>query len=230
MRRDLLNAFTLQFCIVMPALVLVLATGCRKQASPPPETEKHEIKLHPVRPPSDQPMISSAPIPKSTPTEQDRLEKAVRAYFEKTLKAKGAESSCMPGRDLVELDGEVYGDLDGDGRDEVFVSAFSCMAGNAGPDLAAVFKVGPDNQLVEMPFAPRDPSARFPHMNSTADVSYPNTKIENGELIDIQGIYRSGDAKCCPGGGTRRSFYRWDGKALQLKDVVDSQEVLNPDK
>ena len=216
--------------MAMTLLGLALTTGCRKQAPLPPETEKHEIKLHPVRPPSDEPMISSAAIPQNSLTEQDRFEKSVQAYFETILKAKGAASSCAPGRKLVELEGQVYGDLDGDGRDEVFVSAFSCMAGNAGPDLAAVFKVGPDNQLVEMPFAPRDPSARFPHMNSTADVSYPNTKIENGELIDIQGIYRSGDAKCCPGGGTRRSFYRWDGKALQLKDVVDSQEVLNPDK
>lgn len=216
------NAFTMRWCILMPALTLVLTAGCRKQASPPPQTEKHEIKLHPVRPPSDQPMISYSPIPQSPLTEEEKLEKAVQNFFEAKLKKDGTEPSCAPGKELVEIESEIYGDLDGDGRDEVYMSAFSCMAGNVGPDLTAVFKVGPENQLTEMPFAPRDPNATFPRMNPKASVSYPSTSIQNGKLIDTQGIYRTGDPKCCPTGGTRTSVYRWNGTALVLQDIVDS--------
>ncbi len=206
----------------MLALTLALTSGCRKQAPPPQTTEKQEIKLHPVRPPSDQPMAPYPPLPESPPTEQEKFEKAVQAYFEAKLKREGAEQSCLPGRELVDLEGQINGDLDGDGRDEVFVSAFSCMAGNAGPDLTAVFKVGPDNELTEMPFAPKDPKAKFPRTNPAADVSYPATRIENGRLIFEQGIYRPGDPKCCPTGGTRSSMYRWNGNALVLEDIVDS--------
>lgn len=128
----------------------------------------------------------------------------------------------------MEVNSEASGDLDGDGLDEVAVAAVSCMAGSAGPDYYAVFRGRRDGKLVEMPFAKEDhPNMVFPHMNPHANVhGGVVTTIVAGRLIQAQGIYKEDDGNCCPTGGTRRYFYRWNGSTLELKDIVDSPEIL----
>ncbi len=204
-----------------------LFVGCSKPQAPAPVP--HEIKLHPVRPPSDQPNISSLPSSGSSAAQEaeDQDQKALEAFFtERLKKTHGSQIPCPPGADLFEILGEADGDLDGDGQDEAAIWAISCMAGNA-PDLYAVLKIGPGHKLTEMPFAKEDPKRTFPHMDPKANARGPWVdSIENRRLISAQGIYREGDPNCCPTGGTRRRYYRWNGRALELEDVVDSSEVL----
>jgi hypothetical protein len=208
--------------------------GCKRQNEPPPYSSQ-------VKPSSSQPIRDQShhaevatPSPASAQAAREpenNSEQALQSYFAKKLKAEhGSDANC-PGRAApIEIVSEAYGDLDGDGQDEVAVTAMSCYAGQL-PDLSAVLKLGPGDQLTEMPFAKHQPKV-FPHMNPKADAHGAlATTIENGRLVDAQGIYKPGDPNCCPTGGTRRYYHRWNGKELVLEDVVDAPDpapVLKP--
>jgi hypothetical protein len=122
----------------------------------------------------------------------------------------------------IEISTIAFGDLDGDGREEAAVTAFSCQAGNGGPDLVAVFTLNPNGTLRELaiekrkwnePFKGRDPSLGLRGQMTVA--------IENDRLIEKFPIFKETDPGCCASAGTRKFIYRWRSDRLVLEDVVD---------
>jgi hypothetical protein len=127
----------------------------------------------------------------------------------------------------VEIFETVFGDLDGDGREEAAVSAISCQAGSAGPDLFAVFKLSGSGEISELNFEQRKWNEPFKGKDPSAALrSAPRISIEDGRLVKSYGIFKEKDAGCCATGGTRKFLYRWDGHQFALDDIID----LPPEK
>jgi hypothetical protein len=122
--------------------------------------------------------------------------------------------------DLVRLVQVSYGDLDGDGKDEVAASAMTCGAGTYGPDVYGVFRIGESGELtlLSMEDAPVVIGGR-----DTRDGTRkaPGIRIEKLRYIETFAVHQEDDANCCPSGGRREFRYRWDGSKLVLDDVVD---------
>ncbi len=122
--------------------------------------------------------------------------------------------------DLVQLVQVSYGDLDGDGKDEVAASAMTCAAGTYGPDVYGVFRIGESGELtlLNMEDAPGVIRGRDTHEGIR---KAPGIRIEKLRYIETFAVYQEDDPNAEPSGGRREFRYRWDGSKLVLDDVVD---------
>jgi|GEM_PF-5675478 hypothetical protein len=116
----------------------------------------------------------------------------------------------------INLADTVFGDLDGDGRDEAAVMAFSCVAGSSGPDLTAVYKLRPDGKIIELTLETPTQERMFRGLNTDlVSLRLRTIKIEKGTYIEEYTIWG-------PGRDDARDFtYRWDGHKLALIQVKD---------
>lgn len=99
----------------------------------------------------------------------------------------------------------IYADLTEDGVEEAVVSVAS--GGTAGNIAVFVFGYGAGGLrelLREMP--PEE-----------AYGGHISAHLESGQLVLSWPIYGPDDANCCPSGGLRDRYYRWDGSALVLE-------------
>lgn len=143
--------------------------------------------------------------------------------FLKSVHATNLHDACKDALQTgIEISTKAFGDLDGDGREEAAVTAFSCFAGNGGPDLIAVFTLNPNGPVRELPiekikwndpFKGHDPSSGLPGQMTVA--------IEHERLIEKFPIFKETDRECCASGGTREFIYKWKADKLILEDVVD---------
>lgn len=119
----------------------------------------------------------------------------------------------------------LYGDLDGDGQEEVAFEGWSCLSGNGGADFRGVLKLQPDGNLVALPIdtVPKTFKGRKPYADLRGHMVID---IKDGRLQESFGIYRNSDPNCCPSGGERDFVYRWDGHRFVLDDIID----LPPEK
>ena len=116
----------------------------------------------------------------------------------------------------INLADTVFGDLDGDGRDEAAVMAFSCLAGSSGPDMTAVYKLRADGKIVELPVEVPTEDRMLKGLKPDLDsLRQRAIKIEKGEYIEEYTIWG-------PDRDDARDFiYRWDGHKLALTEVKD---------
>jgi hypothetical protein len=122
----------------------------------------------------------------------------------------------------IEISTIAYGDLDGDSREEAAVTAFSCLAGNGGPDLIAVFTLTPNGKVLELPLEPRKWKEPFKGRDPSLGLRGQMTvAIENHRLIEKFPIFKENDLGCCASGGTREFIYEWKTDKLVLEDIVD---------
>ncbi len=143
--------------------------------------------------------------------------------FLRSVHATNLHDACKDALQTgIEISTIAYGDLDGDGREDAAVTAFSCMAGNGGPDLIAVFTLNPTGTLRELPIEQRkwdDPfKGRDPSLGLRGQMT---VAIENGRLIEKFPIFKETDPGCCASGGMREFIYRWRSNRLVFEDIVD---------
>jgi hypothetical protein len=150
----------------------------------------------------------------------------MEAPFLKSVHATNMHDACKGAlRTGIEISTKVFGDLDGDGRDEAAVTAFSCVSGNGGPDLIAVFAMNPEGVVRELKIEPRTRNQPFKGRNPTLGLRGQMTvAIESGRMIEKFPIFKETDGGCCASGGIREFIYRWDGAQFVLDDVVDVAE------
>src|ERR1700722_2510523 len=136
---------------------------------------------------------------------REDLEDEMTVSFLRSVHATNMHDACKdaPGTG-IEISTKAYGDLDGDGREEAAVTAFSCQAGNGGPDLVAVFTLNANGTVRELPiekrkwndpFKGRDPSVGLRGQMTVA--------IENNQLIEKFPIFKATDPGYCASAGVR---------------------------
>jgi hypothetical protein len=233
------------------ALLFVLAVSCvacRKSATPTDDkVARPSAPAAPVH--VVPPTVASRPNPQIPPppfkssagvtVDEEFAKHSIRnVSFEEPMTAalakqlggqRAMEAACKESyrQEPVEISQTVFGDLDGDGADEAAVTAISCQAGNAGPDLFAVFKQTADGEIHEMPFEARKWIEPFKGRDPSIGLrSAPTIAIENGKLVKGFPIFRDKDGGCCATGGTRKFIYCWDGHQFVLDDIID----VPPDK
>ena len=175
--------------------------------------------------------ISPAKTQSGTVGPDDSIRKAdfedlMKAPFLKSAHATNMHHACKGAlRTGIEISTRAFGDLDGDGREEAAVTAFSCVAGNGGPDLIAVFTMNPEGVVRELKIEPRTWNQPFKGHDPTMGLRGQMTvAIESGRMIEKFPIFKETDGGCCASGGIREFVYRWDGSQLVLDDVVDVPE------
>lgn len=142
--------------------------------------------------------------------------------FEKYLvMSMNLQEQCAPvyPRDRwLSVDSIQYGDLNGDGKEEAVVRAFSCNSGTGGADILSVYSLNSFGELVELAM---DISRGIFEGKNVYEGSRHSSwyKIENGKLVGVFGLYKEGDGNCCPTGGTRKVTYQWDGKKFVISKV-----------
>ena len=151
------------------------------------------------------------------------FEELMKASFLNSVHATNIDQVCKNAlRREIEISTTAFGDLDGDGREEAAVTAFSCFAGNGGPDLISVFKMNPDGALRQLKIEPRKWTARFKGRDLTQGLRGQMTvAIDKGRMIERFPMFKETDGGCCASGGLREFIYQWDGAQLALTDVVD---------
>ena len=155
----------------------------------------------------------------------------MQGVFLKTVHETNMHDACKDAlRNEIEISTKAFGDLDGDGREEAAVTAYSCMAGEGGPDMIAVFAMNPDGVVRELKIEPRKWNQPFKGRDPSQGLRGQMTvAIENGRMIEKCPIFKETDGGCCATGGSREFIYRWDGSQLVLDDVVDvPQEAAKP--
>jgi hypothetical protein len=234
------------------SLVCISCAACRKSTAPVTEDSARSA-LPPAVAPASAPVPSAATLttpdaPKSPPrvkatkalnVDEEFARHAIRnADFEEPMTALLAkqlggqdamEAACKGSlrKDPVEIGSMVFGDVDGDGYEEAAVTAFSCQAGEAGPDLFAVFKLSAKGDIAELNFEPRKWNQPFKGRDPSVGLrGAPTIAIERGKLVQQYPIFTEKDGGCCATGGTRRFIYRWDGHQFILDDIID----IPPDK
>jgi hypothetical protein len=154
---------------------------------------------------------------------REDLEDEMTISFLKSVHATNLHDACKDALGTgIEISNKAYGDLDGDGREEAAVTAFSCQAGNGGPDLIAVFTLTPNGKVQELPIAPRKWNEPFKGRDPSLGLRGQMTvAIENNRLIEKFPIFKDTDPGCCASAGTREFIYRWKSDKLVLEDIVD---------
>ncbi len=165
---------------------------------------------------------SGSAAPDSAIRRED-LEDEMTISFLRSLHATNLHDACKDALGTgIELSTRAYGDLDGDGREEAAVTAFSCQAENGGPDLIAVFTLTPNGKVLELPIEKRKWNEPFKGRDPSLGLRGQMTvAIENGRLIEKFPIFKETDPGCCASGGTREFIYRWKPGQFVLEDIVD---------
>ncbi len=154
------------------------------------------------------------------------FDEPMTAVLAKDLGGREAmEAACKVSMrsDPVEIEDTVFGDVDGDGYDEAAVTAFSCQAGQAGPDLFAVFKQLKSGDIIELPLEKIKDGAKINGKDVPQNLRGPwRVEIDKGRLI-VRYLFwdpdapKRGDADC-----TSNFVYHWDGQKLALADITQS--------
>ena len=129
-----------------------------------------------------------------------------------------AFSDCGGRLPLVSRIEVAYGDLDGDGKEEAVVSAFSCLSGTGGHDIFRVFRLDARGRVSSMPV--HEKAALF-RGKSSHFAGHKQLSLKGGKLVESFPLYREGDANCCPTGGGREIHFRWSGSAFEASEVKD---------
>jgi len=160
---------------------------------------------------------------------EDLVDEMTISYL-KSVHATNLHDACKGALGTgIEISTKAYGDLDGDGREEAAVTAFSCQAGNGGPDLIAVFTLSANGKVFELPIEKRKWNESFKGRDPSLGLRGQMTvAIENGRLIEKFPIFKETDPGCCASAGTREFIYRWKSDKLVLEDIVDRTTLLPP--
>jgi hypothetical protein len=154
------------------------------------------------------------------------FDEAMTAVLAKRLGGRDAmEAACKESlrNDPVEIEARVFGDVDGDSSEEAAVTAFSCQAGQAGPDLFAVFKQLNTGEIIELPLEKPEDAAKFKGKARPQNLRGPwRIEIDNGRLI-VRYLFWGPDAPKCGDADCASNFvYHWDGHKLALTDITQS--------
>jgi hypothetical protein len=154
---------------------------------------------------------------------REDLEDEMTISFLRSVHATNLHDACKDALGTgIEISTKAYGDLDGDGREEAAVTAFSCQAGNGGPDLIAVFTLSANGKVFELPIEKRKWNEPFKGRDPSLGLRGRMTvAIENARLIEKFPIFKDTDRGCCASAGTREFIYRWKSDKLVLEDIVD---------
>jgi hypothetical protein len=130
------------------------------------------------------------------------------------------DTDCGEGQKHVQsLAPALYGDLDGDGEEEVAVEGWSCLSGNGGADFWGVLKLMPSGKITVLPIQPmpKNFKGRDPYEGLRGHI---RLEIQDGRLVEIYPTYP--DEKACNNcsEGERRFIYRWDGQHFALDDII----------
>jgi hypothetical protein len=107
----------------------------------------------------------------------------------------------------VEIEATVFGDLDGDGIDEAAVTAFSCQAGQAGPDLFAVFKQLKSGDIIELPLERLKDGTKFKGKDLPQNLRGPwRIEIDKRSLI-VRYLFWGPDAPKCGDADVRATSF-----------------------
>ncbi|HEY4496802.1 MAG TPA: type II secretion system protein [Candidatus Paceibacterota bacterium] len=122
----------------------------------------------------------------------------------------------------VDIDSIEYSDLTNDGIPEAIVRASSCLSGTAGPDINNVYKLSISGDPINIKIN-RVPGEIYDQVWAGYEGHF-SYNSENGKLIANFPIYKDGDSNCCPQGGWRKIYYKWDGSGFifdRFEDVVE---------
>jgi hypothetical protein len=127
------------------------------------------------------------------------FENLMEAFFLKSAHETDIhEASKDSLRTEIEISTKAFGDLDGDGREEAAVTAYSCMAGQGGPDMIAVFAMNSDGVVRELKIEPRERNQPFKGRDPSLGLRGQMTVvIENGRMIEKLPIFQEADGECC---------------------------------
>jgi len=186
--------------------------GLVSQASPPPSVSQAQN------------------ITRDSAIRREDLEDVMTISFLRSVHASNLHDACKNALGTgIEISTKAFGDLDGDGREEAAVTAFSCQAGNGGPDLVAVFTLNPNGMVRELPIEKRKWNEPFKGRDPSLGLRGQMTvAIENDRLIEKFPIFKETDPGCCASAGTRKFIYRWRSDRLVLEDVVDLTGLPSP--
>lgn len=162
------------------------------------------------------PMLTPRPTISPRTIRDAAFEDALTEVF---LADSKIQDECPEDRQLVEVGTRVFGDLDGDGKEEAAVTGYSCFSGTGGSDVLGVFKLLQSGELRSLPLSPR--KGQFHGSDPYEGIrGHMGLEIESGKLVLVFPVYRPEDPNCCPSGGERRLVFKWDGKGFVLVDVV----------
>lgn len=150
---------------------------------------------------------SATPAPTSTPTNPAAirsLDFANDPTLQTTLRQIGSGS--------IDLQGIIYADLTGDGRDEAVVPITS--GGTLGNVAYVVLTLKQDKAQQILTRRLERGSAGGLKMS-----------IEDGKLQETTAVYGAEDPLCCPT-TLKRTTFRWDGSQLQVEH--EEQQVATP--
>lgn len=114
----------------------------------------------------------------------------------------------------VIIDSINYYDFGGDGSDEAVLTASSCLTGTAGPDIHAVYKLGQDGTVRELPI--NDNGGRFqgsPIYNYLVGNRNYSFGHHGGILLEI---FHDGSGQPFP----LTLSFKWSGREFDLVDVA----------
>jgi hypothetical protein len=131
---------------------------------------------------------------------REDLEDVMTISFLRSVHATNLHDACKNALGTgIEISTKAFGDLDGDGREEAAVTAFSCQAGNGGPDLVAVFTLNPNGTLRELPIEKRKWNEPFKGRDPSLGLRGQMTvAIENDRLIEKFPISRKPTRAAAP--------------------------------
>jgi hypothetical protein len=201
----------------------------QKSAGPKPATAPGASETAQVHAPPAKTQ-SSIPGPDASIRKAD-FEDLMEGVFLKSVHETDMHDAC---KDALRKENEIstiaFGDLDGDRREEAAVTAYSCMAGEGGPDMIAVFAMNPDGVFRELKIEPRKWNQPFKGRDPSLGLRGQMTvAIESGRMIEKLPIFKETDRECCASGGIREFIYRWDGSQLVLDDILDvPQQASEP--
>jgi hypothetical protein len=195
------------------ALFLAAGSACAmSQTQAPPQNASPAVAAH-----------AGNASPDSAAIRREGLEDEMTISFLRSVHSTNLHDACKDALGTgIEMSTRAYGDLDGDGREEAAVTAFSCLAGNGGPDLIAVFTLTPNSKVEELPIEKRKWNEPFKGRDPSIGLRGQMTvAIENGRLIEKFPIFKETDPGCCASGGTREFIFGWKSDKLVLDDIVD---------
>ena len=146
------------------------------------------------------------------------FESLLEERFRKEHKGATMEEICEDmGREEIDLMDSVFGDLDGDGKEEAAVMAFSCLAGTSGPDLTAVYKLQADGKVIELPIAfPSQEEAYRGLDTKEVSLRLGEIRIEKQTYFETYTIWGGSKLQ------VREFAFQWDGHKLALVGTKDT--------
>lgn len=141
-------------------------------------------------------------------------ENSIRDYDFKTYLSEAYKDCREYTKEVVYINSIDYFDLDGDGREEVIVTASSCYTGTAGPDIHAVYRLDKSGQPVEL------------KVNDNKGI-YEGKQIYDGLVgnrnysFSATGGYLIAKYSDCSGQDNPLTVYfKWNGREFMLSRVV----------